>query len=179
MAAVGDATMINNPALDRESFQSTSPLRRLTGICARAVAVAAIVAGLTACAGQTTKHGQFYSDQELAQVQPGMSADQVKGTLGTPSTTSTIDGQVYYYISSTSKKSIAFMSSSEIDRRVVAIYFDQLGQVERIANYGLKDGVIFDYITRETPTQLPDKGLLGQLFRGVGQQKVFDGSKPQ
>ena len=164
-----------NRAIDGAERRGRYPSSGASAARGAVFLVLAIV--LTACASQTTKHGQFYSDAEIAQIQPGMSSEQVKGSLGTPSTTSTIDGQVYYYISSTSQK-IAFMSSSEVDRRVVAIYFDQLGQVERVANYGLKDGVIFDYITRETPTQLPDKGLLGQLFRGVGKQKVFDNSKP-
>lgn len=142
-----------------------------------ATLVIALVAGmgLAGCATQTVKHGQFFSEQEVSQIQPGMSSDQVKASLGTPSTTSTIDGQVYYYISNTTEQQ-TFLPSTEVDRRVIAIYFDQIGSVEKVANYGLKDGKIFDYIARTTPTAMPDKGLLGQLFRGVGKKQLAPSS---
>ena len=35
---------------------------------------------------------------------------------------------------------------------MVAIYFDKNRQVIRLANYGMKDGKIFDFISRTTPT---------------------------
>ena len=107
-----------------------------------------------------------------------MSQEQVRLALGTPDTTATADGQVYYYISSTTRQ-VAFFEPKEVDRRVVAVYFNPLGSVERVANYGLKDGVVFDYISRETPTHAGERGILGSLFKGLGKTNPLDrGTNP-
>ena len=100
---------------------------------------------LGGCSEQVLKHGQHFSQGDLQQIQPGMSREQVRLTLGSPSTTTTASstgGDVYYYISSTAKQA-AFFKPSEVDRQVVAVYFNPLGSVERVANYGLKDGKVF------------------------------------
>ena len=36
------------------------------------------------------------------------------------------------------------MKPQVTDRRVVAVYFNDKGRVEKIANYGMKDGAVFD-----------------------------------
>ncbi|MEZ5923185.1 MAG: outer membrane protein assembly factor BamE [Hyphomicrobiaceae bacterium] len=131
------------------------------------------ILGLGGCATQVDRHGHVLSETDLQQVQPGMSADEVKLTLGTPDTTSTIDGQTYYYISTTTK-GYAFGSPSVVDRRVVAVYFNEVGAVERVANYGLEDGQVIDVVSRKTPTAAHEKGFLQSLFRNVGKKKVFN-----
>ena len=95
-------------------------------------------------------------------------------SLGSPTTTSTTgSGSAYYYISSTEGQS-AFFKPTEKDRQVVAVYFTETGTVDRIANYGLKDGKVFDYISRTTPTPgARDEGLLQQLFRNLGKKQLF------
>ncbi len=104
-----------------------------------------------------------------------MSQDAVRAAFGTPDTTSSVaGGNAYYYISSTEKQT-AFFKPDEVDRRVVAIYFNGTGSVSQVANYGMKDGRIFDYVKRETSAHIRDKGLIAQFFRGVGpKQKLFD-----
>ena len=44
------------------------------------------------------------------------------------------------------------MPQKVIDQRVIAVYFDKNRRVERLANYGMKDGRVFDFISRTTPT---------------------------
>ena len=44
------------------------------------------------------------------------------------------------------------MPHEVVDQRVVAVYFDKDRRVERLANYGLKDGKIFDFMSQTTPT---------------------------
>ncbi len=132
--------------------------------------------GLTACSSQITQHGHLLTDADLAQVQTGMSKQQVKFLLGTPDTTATYTGDVYYYISS-KMKTTAFLSPKEIDRRVVAVYFaPQIDTVSRVAHYGLKDGKVIDFISRETPSHGQEASLLNQLFRGLGARtNIFGG----
>ncbi len=126
---------------------------------------------LSGCSSTVTRHGHLFQENDLQQVQPGMSQEQVKLTLGTPTTTSTAgNANAYYYMSSTMKQS-SFMAPNETDRQVVAIYFNQVGSVERVANYGMKDGKVFDTISRTTPSaNQNDDGILKQLFRNLGQK---------
>ena len=44
------------------------------------------------------------------------------------------------------------MQQKVTDQRVIAVYFDKNRQVERLADYGMKDGKIFDFVSRTTPT---------------------------
>ncbi|MCH9807303.1 MAG: outer membrane protein assembly factor BamE [Alphaproteobacteria bacterium] len=128
------------------------------------------------CGQQVLKHGQQFSQGDLQQIQPGMSREQVRLTLGTPSTTTTASstgGDIYYYISSIATQA-AFFKPKEVDRQVVAVYFNPLGSVDRIANYGLKDGKVFDFISRTTPAPGGNEdGILKQLFRNLGTRQIF------
>jgi outer membrane protein assembly factor BamE (lipoprotein component of BamABCDE complex) len=135
------------------------------------VCAAAVLCG---CSEQITKHGQLFRETDLQQVQPGMGQEQVRAALGTPTTTTTSGtGNVYYYISSTEAQS-AFFSAKELDRQVLAVYFTPTATVDRVANYGLKDGKVFDFVSRTTPAPGGrDDGLLKQLFRNLGQKQIF------
>lgn len=153
---------------------SARRLRR-TNCGAACLALALLAGGLAGCSETITRHGQHFQDSDVAQVQPGMSQEQVRLALGTPNTTSTIKSlPAYYYISSTTKQ-VSFMKPQEIDRRVVAVYLTPLGTVDRVAHYGLKDGKVFDYIRRETPSHAKDEGLIRQLFRNLGNHQIFGG----
>lgn len=137
------------------------------------LAVAGTVAG---CATTTLKHGQHYTQAELLQIQPGMSQDEVRMALGSPATTSTVNsGAAYYYISSV-RKQTAFLDPKEVDRKVVAVYFTPVGSVERVSQYGLKDGKVFDFINRSTPAV--NKGedtIVKMLFRNLGRRGAVFG----
>jgi outer membrane protein assembly factor BamE (lipoprotein component of BamABCDE complex) len=123
---------------------------------------------LAACAGQVIKQGQHLQDEDVSQVREGMGKDQVVAALGSPSTQSTADGEAYYYISTTAYQRMAFLTPEITDRRVIAVYFDNKERVKKVANYGLKDGKVFDFIKRETPTYARDQGLVKELFRNIG-----------
>ena len=131
----------------------------------------ALVAGcllLTACGGNVIRQGHQFQDEDLNQVREGMSKEQVTLALGTPDTQSAVSGGAYYYISTTAVQPMAFMTPSVTDRHVVAIYFNKQDRVEKIANYGLKDGVVVDFVSRETPSYTRDQGLLKEIFRNIG-----------
>lgn len=148
------------------------PQRRLARLAQVVILGAVTLAG--GCAEQITKHGQMFRETDIQQIQPGMAQEQVRLALGTPtSTTTTGSGQVFYYISSTMTQT-AFFTPEEIDRKVLAVYFNQTGTVDRVANYGLKDGKIFDFISRTTPAPGGNEdGILKQLFRNLGAKQIF------
>jgi outer membrane protein assembly factor BamE (lipoprotein component of BamABCDE complex) len=137
-----------------------------------------VAVALSGCATTVTKHGQLFQDSDLQQIAPGMTQEQVKLSLGTPTTTATAGtANAYYYISSTMTQN-AFNLPSEVDRKVVAVYFTQAGTVDRVANYGMKDGKVFDAISRTTPSaNTNDDGVVKSLFRNLGQKgNVFGGN---
>ena len=98
----------------------------------------------------------------------GSSREQVILALGSPSTTATFDNEVFYYISQTRKRPVAFLNPHIVDQRVLAVYFGKDERVTNIANYGLKDGKVFDFISRTTPTSGKDQNFIGQLIAGAG-----------
>lgn len=111
--------------------------------------------------------GFVMDDALIAQVKPGMDVQAVLTTLGTPSTTSTVGNRTFYYISQRVRRRFQFQDLTVIDQNVVVVYFNKGFKVERIANYGLQDGVIFDFISRTTPTGGEEQSFLRNLFRGV------------
>jgi outer membrane protein assembly factor BamE (lipoprotein component of BamABCDE complex) len=117
--------------------------------------------------GQTTQHGYIVSPDALQQVPVGSSRDQVLIALGSPSTTANYGNDVFYYISQTRYRAAAFLPEKVVDQRVVAIYFDGKDRVGRIADYGLQDGKIFDFVSRTTPTAGVDQTFIQQLFKGT------------
>lgn len=116
---------------------------------------------------ETTQHGYVVTPTALEQVPIGSSRDQVLIALGSPSTTGNYGNEVFYYVSQTRYRAAAFMPDKVVDQRVVAVYFDARGNVERIANYGLQDGKVFDFISRTTPTGGGDSNFLQQVLAGV------------
>src|SRR3977135_1048756 len=107
---------------------------------------------LGGCFTETYQKGYIIPEGALEQIPIGASQEQVLIVLGTPSTVATVSGEAFYYISQRAERSVAFMPQQVVDQRVVAVYFDKKRRVERLANYGLKDGKIFDYVSRTTPT---------------------------
>ncbi len=80
------------------------------------------------------------------------------------STVATVSGEVFYYISAKTEQT-AFLPEKTLDQRVIAVYFDKNRRVERLANYGMKDGKIFDFVSRTTPTGGKDYAYLSAMFK--------------
>lgn len=146
-----------------------APVRRSATGRWRALRLAAglMLAGLvaTGCTSEQFQKGYILPPGALEQIPIGASQDQVLIVLGTPSTVATLNGEVFYYISQRSERKVAFMNQQVIDQRVIAVYFDQKRQVIRLANYGLQDGKIFDFISRTTPTSGQELSYLSPLFK--------------
>jgi outer membrane protein assembly factor BamE (lipoprotein component of BamABCDE complex) len=113
---------------------------------------------------QSYQRGYVMAPGALEQVPIGATQEQVLIVLGTPSTIATVNGEVFYYISQRTEQT-AFMPSKVVDQRVVAVYFDRNRRVERLADYGLQDGKIFDYVSRTTPTGGQDLSYLSYVFK--------------
>ena len=137
-------------------------------------ALIAMTVLVTACSEQIIKRGHQFRESDIAQIQPGMGQEQVRLILGSPTTTTSIGGgSAYYYISSTERQ-VAFMKPSEYERQVLAVYFTPTATVDRVANDGMQDGKVFDFVSRTTPAPGgKEDGLLKQLFRNLGTKQIF------
>jgi outer membrane protein assembly factor BamE (lipoprotein component of BamABCDE complex) len=118
---------------------------------------------LAGCFTATYQRGYLLDEAALAQVPQGSSQEQVLLVLGTPSTVATVSGETFYYISQKSERT-AFLNPEITDQRVLAVYFDQTRRVARIANYGMQDGKVFDFISRTTPTGGQEANIIKQIL---------------
>src|SRR5262245_43639569 len=123
-------------------------------------ALGAALAALGCCITQRYQRGYVMPEGALEQIPLGASQEQVLIVLGTPSTVATISGEVFYYISQRTEQT-SFLPQKETDRRVVAVYFDKNRKVQRLANYGLRDGKLFDYVNRTTPSSGEQQSIIG------------------
>jgi outer membrane protein assembly factor BamE (lipoprotein component of BamABCDE complex) len=147
-------------------MRSPRSLRPLA--CAKVLA-AVLVLGLPlgGCFSETFQKGYIVPEGALEQIPVGASQEQVLIVLGTPSPVAPVSGEAFYYISQRAERPVAFMPQEVVDQRVVAVYFDKNRRVERLANYGLKDGRIFDFISRSTPTSGRELNYLQAMFEGL------------
>lgn len=134
----------------------------------QALVIATSALTLTACGGGlVTQHGYVASESALEQIQIGSSKEQVRLIMGTPTAVAAVDDRTYFYVSEITKQ-LYFFEPKTIDRRVLTFRFDDEDRVSNIANYGLKDGVVFDFISRTTPTRGDELTALRQIFGNIG-----------
>ena len=119
------------------------------------------------CFGETFQRGYVLPDGALEQIPLGVSQEQVLLVLGTPSTVATVSGEAFYYISQKAQRPISFVDTTITDQRVIVVYFDKSRKVQRLAEYGMKDGKIFDFISRTTPTSGQEINYVAPLFKAL------------
>ncbi len=149
-------------------------MRRSTGMRnlvrgSKWLGVAVVAIGLSGCLGYDGEvpRGYQIDDKALEQVKPGSSAEQVLVVLGTPSTTSTVGGDAWYYISQMTNRQLAYSAQAVTDQRVLAVYFNKNKRVERVANYGMQDGKVFDFVSRTTPTAGSEPSFVKNALQGL------------
>jgi outer membrane protein assembly factor BamE (lipoprotein component of BamABCDE complex) len=117
---------------------------------------------------ETFVQGYVIDEQTLALAPVGSSRAQVELALGTPTTVNNYAGNdVYYYISQTRRRGAQFLKARLVSQRILAVYFNEEDTVTQIADYGLQDGQVFDFITRTTPTSGVDQTFLTQILTGT------------
>lgn len=156
--------------VENQSSASVSPQKaQHLGIGRRAILAAALGLTLSGCLGfdGSVQHGYIVDEDALTKVTPGTPAEKVLNILGTPTTTSTVGGDSWYYISQQTERKLAFMAPKVTDQRVLAVYFGKGKKVERIANYGMQDGKVFDFISRTTPTSGSEPNFIKSMITGL------------
>ena len=147
--------------------------RLLVGVALAAAAITGL--GLAGCT-EAYDHGYVAPQNAVEQVQIGASREQVLLILGSPSTTATVGGEAFYYISQRATRPVAFLDQTVTEQKVLVVYFDDKARVKDVANYGLQDGKVFDFIGRKTKTTGNDYGLLSQILKATPANPLTGGN---
>lgn len=112
--------------------------------------------------------GNMVTNQRLAEVTVGASTkNDVATLLGSPTTVSTFNPDVWYYIGQRTEQ-VAFFAPEVKERRVLQIAFDPSGVVRSIDEMGLADGRTVALVDRETPTMGRQMTFMEQILGNVG-----------
>ena len=123
---------------------------------------------LGACVPQVSNHGYRLDEAALAQIEPGRTTrDEVLQLLGSPSTLTTFDGSVWYYVSQRTER-MSFYQEDVVNRDVVSVTFDDLGTVAQIDRHGLEQAHEVNLVGRETPTAGSELTALEQFIGNIG-----------
>lgn len=133
----------------------------------RVPALALAGALLFACAPVINQRGYLPDPVAEASVKIGTDTQTtIQKKLGDPSTRATFGGDAWYYIASVQKQ-IAFFDPTTESRSILAIHFDKDGKVTGLHHYGLKDGHVVAFASRETPTRGREVTFLQQLLNAT------------
>lgn len=122
---------------------------------------------LLGCTPVVTQRGYLPDPAGEASIKVGTDTKTtVQKRLGDPSTQATFEGTSWYYISSTERQ-VAFFDPTVLTRSILAVRFDKDGKVTDIEHYGLKDGHVVAFETRETPARGKEMTFLQQLFNAT------------
>ena len=136
----------------------------------------AFVVLLAGCASDVTQRGNLPDPDKLASITPGEATFRdVAMALGSPSTVSTFNSEVWYYIAARTQKT-AFFNPSVLDQQVVVIAFDDQGMVSSIARYDMEDARDIEPVDRVTPTSGKELSFIQQIIGNVG--RFSDTSAP-
>src|SRR5690242_4529175 len=127
-----------------------------------------VAAALTACTPRVATRGNLVEDYRLEQVHTGTSTKaDVATILGTPTTVSTFDENVWYYIGQR-VETVAFYAPEVTKRRVLRMQFDpSSGVLQDLKQLDLKDGEDVAMVSRETPTLGRRIGILEQFLGNI------------
>lgn len=123
--------------------------------------------------GENLYHGYQIDVSSLKKVHPGDPPERVLELLGTPTTVSTVGNRTWYYINRETTRPFLFVNERTQEQHVVVVHFNKAFKVVDLALIGMKDGVLFDFVTRTTPTNSEDKNVLSNFFKGVSNYRAF------
>ncbi len=139
---------------------------------AAALALGGVALG--ACSPTVSYQGFQAVDQKPQDIKAGVDTrSTVLSKLGSPTATSTFNKDIWFYISQL-RNQTSFFDPKTIHRDVVAIAFDpSTEQVKSVHTYTLKDGRVFAYNRRETPTRGREMTFLEQMIGTIGAGSVM------
>ena len=122
---------------------------------------------MIACAPVITQRGYLPDPDAEATIKSGKDTKtSVQERLGYASTTATFGNDSWYYISATEKQ-VAFFKPVVLKREITAVYFDKNNKVVGVRHYGLEDGHLIAFESRETPARGRETTFLQELLKAT------------
>ena len=147
-------------------------LLKLKKVCLMPLALGLLVN----CSLQIENHGKRVDTQALANIIPGITKkEQVRASLGPPSTKNDLGTQSWIYMGADIKKTV-FFGNQLISRLIVKITFDSKNVVTNISRVSEKDTKNIDHTIKETSTAGQEISILQQLLGNIGR---FNTNTPQ
>jgi outer membrane protein assembly factor BamE (lipoprotein component of BamABCDE complex) len=120
-----------------------------------------------ACAPTLAVRGNMLEDYQLAEVKPGTSTrSDVLRSLGSPTTQSTFDSNIWYYIGQETQKS-GILDPKVIKERIVQVTFTSEGIVQEARDID-RAHMDIPYTRDKTPTHGNDASALQEFFGNLG-----------
>lgn len=131
-------------------------------------AIGAAAIAVSGCASIREPRGYIVDATLLQSVQPGIDNQQsVAGTLGRPTFESQYGQETWYYVSSTTGRR-PFVRPRIREHSVLAVRFDQAGNVVATEQSGMDKVVYLSPDSAETPTLGRERTFLEDLFGNIG-----------
>ena len=139
------------------------------------------LAGVMLISGCSTDYfnqteGNMPPQKDIAALRRGMSQDEVRKIMGSPSVISSLDHKSWIYMNSTMKR-MAFFKPEELERNVVAVEFNLDGKVEKVVQLTKENGKVISISSDSTPVMGSEEGFMRKYFGGVGQYLPMEPTK--
>lgn len=126
-----------------------------------------ITLNLAACTVKFHRHGYVFEEDSLKKLQIGKTTKlEVLEIMGTPSTISNFDKNIWYYISNKTKQ-FSMLKPKNIEEKILQVSFKK----NKISNlYIYHDDKVKElaFSKSETPIKGDDTGLLKDFFQNLG-----------
>lgn len=128
---------------------------------------------LSACSSDifNQTEGNMPSKNDILAIRQGMSEQQVREILGSPSAISSLDHRTWIYMNSTMKR-MAFFEPEEIERNIIAIEFNHDGNVVKLIELTKENGKNINISKDETPVMGTEQTFMEKYFGGVGYMPI-------
>jgi len=139
------------------------------------------LAGVMLVSGCSTDYfnqteGNMPPQKDILAIHRGMTQDEVRKIMGSPSVVSSLDHRSWIYMNSTMKR-LAFLRPEELERNVVAVEFNLDGKVEKVVQLTKANGKDVVISTDSTPVMGTEEGFMQKYFGGVGQYLPMEPTK--
>jgi outer membrane protein assembly factor BamE (lipoprotein component of BamABCDE complex) len=115
--------------------------------------------------------GNMPSRKDIVSLKKGMTEDEVREIMGSPSVVSSLDHRTWIYMNTTMKR-LAFLKPEELERNVVSIEFDLDGRLTKVVELTKENGEEVVISKDETPVMEMEEGFMQKYFGGVGYMPV-------
>jgi len=132
---------------------------------AGAVSATALMGG---CAKTINQRGYLFDQEIVDEIRAGIdNRSSVTAALGSPTMTATFDDETWFYVSQV-KENVAFFKPKTTDQQIVAIAFNERGDVTDISHLDLEDSREIKINENKTPTRGKELGFFEQIFSNIG-----------